>query len=160
MPLIVDGHNLIGQMPELSLADVDDEQRLIEILCEFCRRAGHTAEVYFDNALPGAPRARKHGRLTAYYTRTGKSADQAIFERLSRLGREAHNWTVISSDRQVQTVARAHHARVLSSSEFARQLRATLRQEERSTTEWREAPEITADEIKEWLRLFRENRPE
>ena len=32
MPLLIDGHNLIGQIPELSLADEDDEGKLVMLL--------------------------------------------------------------------------------------------------------------------------------
>lgn len=155
MPYLIDGHNLIGQLPQISLAEIEDEQRLIEILQVFCHQHGRTAEVYFDNAPPGVPRARRYGRVTAYYSRAGKSADQAIFERLHRLGKEARNWTVVSSDHQVQAMAKAVRAKVLSSAEFARQLKGTAAQKGTPSPEKGDNPQLGSDEIEEWLNLFK-----
>ncbi|PWH15569.1 MAG: hypothetical protein DDG59_11240 [Anaerolineae bacterium] len=152
MPYIIDGHNLIGQMPHLSLETMDDEQQLIELLQDFCRRQQRTAEVYFDHAPPGMPRARNYGRLTAFFIRAGKSADQAIYERLQRLGREARNWTVVSSDRQVQTMAKAARARVISASAFARQLSQAAAAKESDLNEKSDYPEIDIQEFEEWLK--------
>ena len=126
MPYLIDGHNLIPKIPGFSLAEIDDDMRLIELLQEFCRRQGKEALVFFDNAPAGAPPARKFGRLTAYFVRAGMSADQAILNRLKRLGGEARNWSVVSSDLSVKAAARAAHARVLSSEEFARLLVSAL----------------------------------
>ncbi|GAB4477369.1 MAG: NYN domain-containing protein [Anaerolineales bacterium] len=155
MPFIIDGHNLIGQMPEISLKEIDDEQQLIEILQEFCFRGGRTVEVYFDNAPPGVPRARNYGRLTAFYTRTGKSADQAINERLHRLGKEARNWTVVSSDLQVQAMAKAVRAKVISASSFARQLRQLSRQKNTPhNIKSGDEVQLSDSDLDEWLKLF------
>jgi predicted RNA-binding protein with PIN domain len=112
MPYLIDGHNLIGKLPGISLDEVDDEQALIELLQEFCQSAGKQAEVYFDASGSGHGHARVHGRVTARYVRSGETADQAIARHLKRLGSEATNWTVVSSDNQVQTAARRSRARL------------------------------------------------
>lgn len=155
MPYIIDGHNLIGQMPELSLAEIEDEQQLIEMLKDFCLREQRSAEVYFDNAPPGVPRARNYGRLSAFFSRAGKSADQAIAERLHRLGKEARNWTVVSSDRQVQAVAKGMRAKVLSAADFARQLRTPPSQPETHIGDKIDPPDINSEEINYWLKVFK-----
>ncbi len=157
MPYLIDGHNLIGKMDNLSLAAIDDEQQLIEILQEFCRRERRTAEVYFDNAPPGVPQARQYGRLTAFFTRAGKSADQAIYERLKRLGKEARNWTVVSSDRQVQAMAKSVRAKTISSEEFARQMTAKPSADK---AVFSEKGEIDDAQLQEWIDLFRRQPPE
>ena len=38
MPFLIDGHNLIGRMPGISLDDPDDEARLVAQLRAFCAR--------------------------------------------------------------------------------------------------------------------------
>ncbi len=35
MPILIDGHNLIGRMPALSLADPDDERQLLALLLSY-----------------------------------------------------------------------------------------------------------------------------
>ena len=152
MPYLIDGHNLIPKVPGLSLRDMDDEIALIEHLQAFCRRTGKDVEVYFDNAPPGGMRVRHFGRVEAHFVRSGKTADDAIAARLQRLGRAARNWTVVSSDRQVQAAARGAQARVLSSDEFA--LRLTETSETASEPVKRDDVLLNEDEVNEWLNLF------
>ena len=153
MPYIIDGHNLIPKVPGLDLDAVDDEMQLVEKLQEFCRRQRKQAEVFFDNAPPGGVRARNFGLVTARFVRQGSSADAAIRERLNRLGRDARNWTVISSDRAVQTSARAVQARYLPSEEFAALMVHSLGESEKDSGEAEQAI-MKPDELNEWLELF------
>jgi len=87
-----------------------------------------------------------------HYVRQGKTADQAIHDQLDRLGKAAQNWTVVSSDRQVKADARAHHAALLSSEQFASQLQSAHLSIQAAQKEDPETP--GADELDEWLRLF------
>jgi uncharacterized protein len=119
MPYLIDGHNLIAKTPGLSLQAFDDENQLIELLQDFCRTRRKPVEVYFDNAPVGQAAVRRFGQVTAHFVRQGSTADAAIHRRLVRLGKSAGNWTVVSSDRAVQTAARLAHAQVLSSNRGA-----------------------------------------
>lgn len=149
MPYLIDGHNLIGKIPGLNLDDLDDEKELIQILQEYCQLVGKEAEVYFDHAASGHARARVHGRVTARFVRSGQTADQAISRHLNRLGKQAANWTVVSSDRAVLAAARRARARNLSSEEFSQELIS-----ERTSTGSIDSPEISDTEIDDWLKLF------
>ena len=135
MPYIIDGHNLIPKVPGLSLQEMDDEQQLLEMLQEFCRRQRKQVEVFFDNAPPGGVRARNLGSVTARFVRQGATADDAIRKRLGNLGRAARNWTVVSSDQAVQAEARAAQAQSMPSEAFARLLVQAL-DDTRSETVW------------------------
>jgi hypothetical protein len=157
MPYLIDGHNLIPKVPGLSLQEIDDEPQLIEMLQEFCRKTRKRAEVYFDNAPPGQPRARNYGNLIAHFVRKGGTADQAIHARLARLGRGARNWTVVSSDHAVQAAARAARAQVTPAEEFARQLVQTLAQAETGPPV-EEDGELSPEEVEEWMKLFGEDK--
>ena len=53
MPLLIDGHNLIGQMPDIDLADPDEESKLVHRLKRYCRQHNRRATVVFDAGLPG-----------------------------------------------------------------------------------------------------------
>jgi predicted RNA-binding protein with PIN domain len=114
MPYLIDGHNLIPKIPGLTLEDVDDEDQLLHLLTRFCQRQGKQVEVFFDKAPPGEARTRKFGMVLARFVRQGTTADEAIRVRLARLGRSAHNWTVVSSDQQIQAEARAARAHYIS----------------------------------------------
>lgn len=149
MPYIIDGHNLIGKIPGLRLDDLDDEQALIELLQNFCLRTGKNVEVYFDHSASGHARASVHGRVTARFVRSGETADQAIARRLKRGGRSASNWTVVTSDREVQNAAKSARARLIGSEEFSQELLA-----EKETPGAEETPQISSTEVDEWLDLF------
>ena len=149
MPYIIDGHNLIGKIPGLRLDDLDDEKALIEILQSFCQQSGKDVEVYFDRAASGHSRASVHGRVTARFVRSGETADQAIARHLKRLGNAASNWTVVSSDHEVQNAARRARARLIPSENFSRDLAAGPVGDESG-----ESPHISDDEVDEWLDMF------
>jgi uncharacterized protein len=153
MPYIIDGHNLIPKVPGLSLQQIDDEQQLLEMLQEFCRRQRKQVEVFFDNAPPGGVRARNLGSVTARFVRQGSTADSAIRKRLTNMGRAARNWTVVSSDQAVQVEARAVQAQVMTSETFARLLIQAL---DDSRVDQGEAAETTLnpEELDDWLQLF------
>jgi uncharacterized protein len=153
MPYIIDGHNLIPRFPGLDLAAVDDEAQLIELVQEFCRLRRKSAEIYFDNAPPGQPKARRYGQVLARFVRSGQTADDAIRLRLLRLGPEARNWTVVSSDQQVQLAVRAARAQSVSSEAYARLLMDTLRAGEGNPGQETNGA-LAEGELQEWLDLF------
>lgn len=152
MPYLIDGHNLIPKIAGLSLRAVDDEQMLLERLQTFARLTRRMVEVVFDQAAPGHAGKRRFGTVTAHFAPAGITADQVIIARLRRAGRGARNWTVVSSDHWVQNQARALHARVIASDEFARQL-MSLNQSEKADSD-SQAMVLDEEEIQRWMRLF------
>jgi len=153
MPYLIDGHNLIPKIPGMDLREVDDETQLIQSLQEFCRLRRKKAVVYFDNAPAGQPRARDYGLVIARFAHLGQSADELIRLHLQRLGGAARNWTVVSSDHQVQAAARAARAQSISSEAFARLMLETLREGPAQSDLGREAGSGEED-IDDWLALF------
>lgn len=150
---LVDGHNLIPNIPGLSLADIDDEMRLADWLQVFCQRQQQEVEVFFDQAPPGAASKRRWGRVIMHFVRQGTLADSAIEARLAQLGKAARNVVVVSSDRRVQMAARNVHARVMASEDFAAEL---IRPgPEKPGVSRAEGPSLTPEEVSEWEDLFR-----
>ena len=153
MPTLIDGHNLIPKMG-LRLDSFDDEMELVARLNEFCRLSRKTGlEVYFDGAPSPQAGSRKIGQVKAHFVRLGLTADDAIRDRLRTLGRSAKNWSVVSSDRQVQANARAAHAEVISSEQFVAQVINTLRT---GSQPGDKKSNMTESELTEWLVLFSE----
>ena len=149
MPYLIDGHNLIPKLG-LRLDSIDDEMELVSVLQEFCRIERRQVEVFFDGAPVSQAGTRRLGAVTAHFVRQGMTADDAIRNRLKRLGRSAKNWTVVSSDRQVQTEAHAAHAEVISSDSFAGMLKHTrTRKPDGDQT-------LSPKEVEDWLKLFEE----
>jgi predicted RNA-binding protein with PIN domain len=154
MPYLVDGHNLIPKLG-LRLDSLDDEEQLISRLQEFCRLRRAQVEVFFDGAPPGHAATRKAGNLTSHFIRQGSTADTAIENRLSRLGKSARNWTVVSSDGRVQRSGRAVHASVLSSEEFTREISKVLAI---GSTHLKNPATLAPGEVEEWLDIFSRKR--
>lgn len=150
MPYLIDGHNLIPKVG-LRLDSIDDELELVAVLQEFSRLHRRQVEVYFDGAPPDQAGIRSLGTVKAHFVRAGTTADVAIARRLKKMKRAAKNWTVVSSDRQVQIEARTAHAEVLSSDEFSRLLQQTPRGE---TSKPAADRKVSPAEVDEWLKLF------
>lgn len=153
MPYIIDGHNLIPKIPGLRLDAVDDEQQLVALLQEFCRLSRKQVDVYFDNAAPGQAGKRKLGVVAVHFVRAGRTADEAIGERLVKMRRSARNWSVVSSDQRVQVAARQAGAQALSAEAFAAQLRSVLDARVSDSQPTSDQP-LSAEEVEEWERLF------
>lgn len=153
MNFLVDGHNLIPKLG-MRLDSLDDEQALVARLQEFCRLQRAMVEVYFDGAPGGNPAQKKTGAVTAHFIRRGSSADAAIETRLSRLGKQARNWTVVSSDFRVQAAGRAVHANVSSSEEFAAKIFSNNAPGGQPKSE----RDLNPAEVEEWLDLFKRGK--
>ena len=153
MPYLIDGHNLIPKLG-LRLDSLDDEMELVAILQEFSRLERRQVEVFFDGAPAAQAGTRKRGSVTAHFVRLGATADDAIRNRLKVLGKGAKNWTVITSDRQVQAEARAAHAEVVSSDSFAGMLKHARDSAPKPNRERKLSPK----EVDDWLKLFEERR--
>jgi len=154
MPYLIDGHNLIPKMG-LRLDSPDDEMELIAILQEFCRLSRKTLEVYFDGAPAPQAGTRRLGTVTAHFVRLGSSADNAIRDRLKAMGKSARNWTVVTSDRQVQAEARAAQAEIIPSDSFA----TMLKNARNSAPKTKQDRPLSQDEVEEWMRLFQKGKP-
>ncbi len=153
MPYLIDGHNLIPKVPGLSLKNFDDEMQLVELLLEFCRKRRKHVEVFFDKAPTGYPRSRNFGAVVARFVREGQTADDAIRGRLTRLERQARNWTVVSSDLAVQSAARAARAHYISAEAFAQEIILAL--QDSSTEPGKQTePSLSEDEVDTWLEMF------
>ena len=157
MPYLIDGHNLIPKLPGLSLNSLDDEIQLIERLQEYCRKSGKKAEIYFDNAAPGQASTRVFGRVKAHFISAGRTADEAIISRLRGMRREAKNWQVVSSDRQVAAAARSCHAQVISSEAFAHTIQSTTFKEIADPGVEAD-PTLDPEEVEAWLNLFSDRK--
>jgi predicted RNA-binding protein with PIN domain len=152
MPYLVDGHNLIPKVG-LRLDSPDDEMELVAILREFARLKRQQVEVYFDGAPIGQAGTRKLGTVRAHFVRLGQTADSAIRARLNKMAKDAKNWTIVSSDHEVQNAARVVRAQVVTSEEFVKMLRAATNSAPKGNTDNKK---LSAQEVDEWLKLFRE----
>ncbi|HEU4324722.1 MAG TPA: NYN domain-containing protein [Roseiflexaceae bacterium] len=158
MPLLIDGHNLIGQLPDISLADPDDEAKLVMLLRRYTTaKRGRQAIVVFDHGVYGHPLQLDGYGVTCHFARSPQDADAQIIRRVTSIMRPG-DWTLVTSDRRVAQIAEKRGVRVISAQRFAQLLTAPLRRPE----EQGEGPEKSADvrltpqEVAEWMLIFGE----
>lgn len=126
MAYIIDGHNLIGVLPDISLSQPDDEARLVARLLSYRARGAGEMIVFFDgNPLSVAPQAERHPAslpswpgLVVHYAPPGQSADDAIVEFL-RVDRQPGQYAVVTNDQGLTLRVRGLGASILSASEFS-----------------------------------------
>lgn len=158
MPFLIDGHNLIGQMPDLSLSDPHDEDKLIARLRLFAERANKRVTVVFDpNPADTTPRIGPGraglGNLTVLYALPGSKADDVIRNMVGEI-RDRQGWIVVTSDAAVAGFTRATGIRVESCPAFLKRLRDALSERPAG-----EKPQAGAREIDNWADVFKEPQP-
>ena len=152
MPLLIDGHNLIGRLPDLRLDDPDDEAKLVARLRTYCARTRKRITVVFDRGLPGGHSWElSGGGVEVVFAATGHTADGILCERV-RQARDPRGLTIVTSDREVISVAQARGARVVRSEEFVAQLGVKV--EAKVEAEVKADVRLSAQEVEEWLRMF------
>ncbi len=155
MRWLIDGHNLIGHMPNLRLDDPNDEEKLLEYLRRYRARTGHQLTVVFDAGQSYHPATtKKQGGITVQFAPHGKTADQIIMRRLRKV-KNPPEVKVVTSDRAIRQAARQRRVGVVSAREFGQQLLqlSTVAQ----TTEEKDSQaniRLSAAEVDEWLEIF------
>jgi predicted RNA-binding protein with PIN domain len=148
MPLLIDGHNLIAKLPGISLDDPHDEAKLVERLRSYRARTGKRIVVVFDSGvLAGWSADLSGGGITVIFAAPGRPADWIIVERIRR-ARNPRGLVVVSSDREVTTVAEARGAQVMSAESFAAMLNAPPVVEDQADVK------LSPAEVEEWLHIF------
>jgi len=147
---LIDGHNLIGQMRDLSLKDPQDEAKLVERLKRFAARKGKRCVVVFDSGLPGGlSRDWSTSSVQVVFAHGGTTADAIIRERLRSLP-DPTNWTVVSADHEIRSAAEHRRVIVLTPGDFAAMLSGPATPDREDDPN----PHLSPDEIDDWLRLF------
>ena len=151
MPFLIDGHNLIGQTPGLSLDDPDDEQKLVELLRIYLARIKKKGCVVFDRGLPGGASKWSNSILEVRFAPLPKTADEVIIGRLHK-EKNPRGLMVVSADNEVVRVARQVGAGVKSTATFAQEMlaRPALPNEKETG--------LSATEVEAWEEEFKQRR--
>lgn len=124
MHLIIDGYNLIHQTPELFLAaDLGQgREALLMALRLYRKKKSHRLTVVFDGGEDLEPRRATLQGLPVIFSGARLKADQVIVELARAQGSGA---TVITDDRELAGLCRAHGAEVIQARVFAARLMQT-----------------------------------
>jgi predicted RNA-binding protein with PIN domain len=155
MPIIIDGHNLIGKMKSISLADPEDEAKLISILARHLLLTGQKAIVVFDKGADGdfAPRL-KGPNMEIIFAPPGGSADAIIIDLIKR-DPNPKGLTIVSSDNEIRRCGRSRRTRLISADNFAKQLESGSQRTRKSKKRSNGPADI---DVEEWLDYFEQGR--
>ncbi len=154
MAYLIDGHNLIGQLPDISLTDPDDEAKLVLKLLSFAARTKKRIVVIFDGGLPGGKSPASTHTVEVVFATARSTADAVIKERIQRT-RDPGQWIVVSNDREVLAAARARKMATLTSAEFVAQInRPPARNAKRRDSGEAADVYVSPAEVEAWLKLF------
>lgn len=122
MPLLIDGHNLIGAMPDIDLADPDDEWQLVQRLRPYAAAKRQSMTVVFDSGPGPSPSWQlSGGGVTVRFAPPGVEADAVILQ-LLRNSKQPGKVTVVSNDQGLANQVRATGGHVRSATQFAAEL--------------------------------------
>ncbi len=152
MPYLIDGHNLIGKLPDIDLDDPHDEAKLVQKLAGFCARRKSRCVVVFDHGLPGGVSRMSTSKVKVIFASHKERADDVIIRRIRR-EKNAKRWTVVSSDNEVLATARRYRMTAQKSAEFANTLRRPPPAPKPDVSEAADV-KLTPDEVEEWLKVF------
>lgn len=155
MSYLIDGHNLIGQLPDLALDDPDDEAKLVQRLIGWSARTRRQCVVVFDAGLPGGTSRMSTKTVRVVFASHTSSADKVIIDRIYK-EKNPKNWTVVSSDNGVLDIAKRQGMQITKSSEFARLLERPVP----VRPDVGEAIHVNLSdaEVEEWLKLFGDDK--
>lgn len=154
MPYLIDGHNLIARLPDIDLADPNDEAKLVTKLKGLVakKRGRMQCTVIFDCGLPGGYSAMSTKSVQVIFAAVQHSDADRLLKLHIRRTRDPSNWTVVSSDQAVLDCARAHKMKWLTSAEFVDKI-VDDRPEEDARGEEVDI-QVSEAEVDEWLDLF------
>jgi hypothetical protein len=162
MHYLIDGHNLIAKLPDVDLADPDDEIELIIRLRNWAAESKRRqATVVFDRGAIGGVAHRLSSReITVIFAPPGKTADDLLIRRLKRL-KNPKRYTLVSGDREIIDAARRARIKFMRSETFIERMGLAPEmppEEEIEDVEPepdpRQDPQLSEEEIQEWLDLF------
>lgn len=155
MHYLIDGHNLIGKLPDIQLDDPDDEMALVLRLRQWAavgRKRRLT--VIFDRGLPGGQdKSLSTGNVKVVFASGGQSADTLLLARIQR-AKNPGEYTLVSSDNRIRQAALARRMPLWLAEEFAGRMAAEAAGRGETVVSPTVEPSLSAEEVDEWLALF------
>ncbi len=160
MHYLIDGHNLIAQMPDIKLDDPNDEAKLVLRLRSWAAASRkRQVTIIFDHGLPGGQwRYMSRGPVQAVFASAGQTADALLMDRARQVSNPAA-YTMVTGDREILSVAKARRMPYIASQAFAQKLQETVDRQTINQTRAipaDEEPVVSEEEVSEWLALFDE----
>jgi predicted RNA-binding protein with PIN domain len=155
MPYIIDGNNLIGSSPDISLDDKDSRKKIIYILKKYQGVKNNNIIVVFDGEPDGTlNRESLKNKFTIVYPKYGDSADDEIKKIIDNYT-NLKDVILVSSDRELKTCAKKKGARTINSIEFYFELKRVYHVNgKKEKLKKRINIKISEKEVDSWMKIF------
>ncbi len=147
MPYLVDGNNLIGVSPNLTIGSQESRDFIIRKLLRFHRLTKKRIVLVFDGAPEPYPARMELSpkNFMVLFPKYGESADDVI-KRCMGPG-----MVVVTSDRELIEEAKKRHIKWMRSRDFLRMV-SSVKEGKNEKPDWNPTPQ----EIDAWLKIFGE----
>jgi predicted RNA-binding protein with PIN domain len=150
MAHVIDGNNVMGQIPGWHRDKPKARRALLEKAAAFSKAAATRVTVVFDGAPDrDAPDGSAFRGVRVLYAEPGSDADTRIL-RLVESSHDPRGLTVVTSDRHLAFLVRSRGARVVRSGEFRKHLDDILA----AQLEPEDGERVEVGDINAWLRYF------
>ncbi|MBX3057922.1 MAG: NYN domain-containing protein [Anaerolineae bacterium] len=155
MHYLIDGHNLIARMPDISLNDPDDEVQLILRLRSWAARSKkRQVTLFFDGGIPGGKDVRlSTPQVRVIFASVGQTADALLIKGINKV-KNPPEFLLVTSDQQIIAAANGRKMPHLTSDQFAAQLAAQWQETLPGPTITDDDPIISEAEVADWLATF------
>ncbi|MCK5003580.1 MAG: NYN domain-containing protein [Candidatus Aminicenantes bacterium] len=157
MPYIIDGNNLIGSSPDISLEDSNSRTEIVAIVKKFQKKKNSKIIVVFDGE-PDTFSSEENPteKIVIKYPPIGDSADDEI-KRILNGYTYFRDVVLVTSDRELKDVAKKKGAKVINSIEFYYELKRVYRATGRiEMKQKRIDAELSDGEVDQWMKIFDE----
>jgi predicted RNA-binding protein with PIN domain len=151
MPYLIDGHNLIARLDDITLDDPQDEMKLVNQLRSFAARTQKRCVVVFDRGLPGGKSPMSTSTVEVVFaSATQSNADDVLMRRIQKT-QDPRGWTIVTSDERVLGCGISRNMRGMRSHEFAKILKVPANKPDLG--EWAHVY-VKPEEVAEFLLIF------
>jgi len=159
--IIIDAWNVIWKIPDLASLIPEDlqlaRQRFNMLLQNQFQNKSIIYKIIYDGQSGMISSNAENRKQDIRFTKNPENADQNIINFI-KTKKKPQQWTIVSSDNEVQMRAKNLGASVISSEDFIKKL--NKRHLEKSLIPKKVNPNISREEIDYWLEMFEDKEKE
>ncbi len=155
MPYIIDGNNLIGSSPDISLDDAESRKKIVGLVKKFQLKKKNKIFIVFD----GEPdefivENSSLDKLIVVFPKFGASADDEIKKILDSYD-YFRDVVLVTSDRELKDIGRKKGARIVNSIEFYFELKRVYHASGKiEMKQKRIDTKLSEGEVDQWMKIF------
>lgn len=155
MPTVIDGNNLIGSSPDISLEDPLAREKMLHLIRNYQKDKNTNLIIVFDGKPDSFYDDKSSGdKLSVVYPGFGISADDEIKKILDGYS-DYKTVILVSSDRELKDYARNMGVRTINSVEFYFELKKVYRLSGKKEEKLKRIHgSLSKKEVEKWLKIF------